>query len=287
MFPGFDLSKLPSLSLSQRNTLPKCPAVYFAVDSENRVLYVGRANNLLARWKDHHRQEQLNRINRRNKIKIAWLICPNELKVLVTTEIYFIELYHPLLNRTPVPAKKITPSELVLQQTLRKLVDLEVVVFGFKPAIGSSPSTVYLKYHMFICRTQFISNTGPINNIIQASNNRKSARLKWREYEITKFNQLKVRSWNTSCNGVNIELSTWKINQVNLGPWKGKQESYSNFRPKLGETAVMQTVAGVEMPTLIESELTNILNKYPFVKETYPGVSMLKHDTIPLLWTKH
>lgn len=226
MFPGFDLSKLPSLSLSQRNTLTKYPAVYFAVDSKNRVLYVGRATNLLARWKDHHWQEQLNRINQKNQVRIAWLSCSNDLKLLASIESYFIELYQPLLNRTPVPAKRITPSELVLQQTLRKLVDLEVVVFGFKPAIGSSPSTVYLKYHMFIRRTQFISNTGPINNIIKASNNRKSARLKWREYERKKFNQGKVRSWNTSCNGVNIELSTWKINQVDLGLWKGKQGTY-------------------------------------------------------------
>jgi len=57
MFSGFDLSKLPYLSLSQRNSLPECPAVYFAVDSKNRVLYVGKAINLLARWKDHHRLE--------------------------------------------------------------------------------------------------------------------------------------------------------------------------------------------------------------------------------------
>lgn len=124
MFPGFDLSKLPSLSLLQRDSLPANPAVYFAVDSENRVLYVEQATNLLARWKNHHRIEQLNRINRRNPIKIAWFICPSELKVLVNTETHFIKFYQPLLNRTPVPAKKITPTELVLQQTLRKLVDL-------------------------------------------------------------------------------------------------------------------------------------------------------------------
>ncbi len=40
MFSGFDLSTLPSLPLSQRNSLPACPAIYFAVDSKNRVLYV-------------------------------------------------------------------------------------------------------------------------------------------------------------------------------------------------------------------------------------------------------
>lgn len=63
MFPGFDLSKLPSLDLSQRNILPVCPAVYFAVDSKNRVLYVGKAINLLARWKDHHRLKHIKPIS--------------------------------------------------------------------------------------------------------------------------------------------------------------------------------------------------------------------------------
>ncbi len=82
MFPGFDLSKLPSLPLSQRNSLPACPAIYFAVDSKNRVLYVGKAINLVARWKDHHRLEQLKRINRKNPIKIAWLTCAHDLKGL-------------------------------------------------------------------------------------------------------------------------------------------------------------------------------------------------------------
>lgn len=93
MFSGFDLSKLPSLSLSQRNSLPECPAIYFAIDLKNRVLYVGKAINLLARWKNHHRQEKLNRINRKNSIKIAWLICSNDLKLLTSTETYFINFY--------------------------------------------------------------------------------------------------------------------------------------------------------------------------------------------------
>lgn len=236
MFPGFDLSKLPSLSLLQRDSLPANPAVYFAVDSENRVLYVEQATNLLARWKNHHRIEQLNRINRRNPIKIAWFICPSELKVLVNTETHFIKFYQPLLNRTPVPAKKITPTELVLQQTLRKLVDLEVVVLGVDPAMGFFPPTLYLKYPIKDYRKQMIyddgmssvsgmSNIGLVNNIIQTNNKRKTARLKWREYENKKISYSKVRSWKTSCNGVNIELS----------PWKAGANSYFCFRPQLGE----------------------------------------------------
>lgn len=151
MFPKFDLSKLPSLFLSQKDSLPKCPSVYFAIDSRNRVLYVGKAINLLSRWKNHHRQEQLNRINRKNKIKIAWLYCSNDLALLANTETYFIEFYQPLLNRTSVSAKTITPAEIVLQQTFRKLAGVSVVVFEIEPATALS-TTIYLKYLIEIDR---------------------------------------------------------------------------------------------------------------------------------------
>lgn len=303
MFSEFNLSKLPSLSLPQRNILPECPAIYFAVDSKNRVLYVGKAINLLTRWKNHHRQEQLNRINRKNKIKIAWLHCSNDLASLANTEAYFIEFYQPLLNRISVSAKTITPAETVLQQTLRKLAGLNVLVFGIEQAMV--PTTIYLKYPISIYEkilitdygindlfeeasqadlvptvrevTKAISNTGPVNNIIQANNKRKSTGLKWREYERGKVYQSKVRSWKTGCNGMNIELSPWKVGQT----------SYMDIQPKLGENAVIQTLAGVEIPILNELGLTNILNNHPFIRASYPRVSILEHDPIPLLWSKH
>lgn len=284
MFPGFDLSKLPYLSWSQRNSLPECPAVYFAVDSKNRVLYVGKAINLLARWKDHHRLEQLSIINRRNPVIIAWLSCSNNPKFLADTESYFINLYQPLLNRTSVPAKKITPAETALQQTLSKLVALNVVVMGFERALDSSLPIVYLKYPFSILKTttdasqvKSITNTGLVSNVIRANNKRTSTNLKWQEYERRKIGQFKVRKWKTNCNGVS----------VNLSPWEVRKGGYLIFSPKVGENAVIQTVAGVEIPTLIESELANILNRYPFVKENYPRISVLEHDPIPLFWSKH
>lgn len=277
MFSNFALYTLPSLPLSQRNSLPECPSIYFAIDSNNRVLYVGKAINLLSRWKNHHRQEQLNRINRKNPIKIAWLICPSELEVLARTETYFIEFYQPLLNQTPVPAKTIKPAEIGLQQSLRKMADLDVVVFGLELAIDSNPPTVYLKYPTGIWREKkYISNTGPINYIIQANNNRKYNKLKWREYERKKFYQFKVRSWKTSCNGVYIDLSPWRV---------GK-ETYLNLGLPKKESAAIKTLAGVEMLVLSELELTKILDKYPFIKENYLRVCALKYDPIPLLWSK-
>ncbi|MBV9385657.1 MAG: GIY-YIG nuclease family protein [Chroococcidiopsidaceae cyanobacterium CP_BM_ER_R8_30] len=284
MFPGFDLSKLPCLSLSQRNNLPECPAVYFAVDSKNRVLYVGKAINLLARWKDHHRLEQLSIINRRNRVVIAWLSCSNNQKALADTESYFINFYQPLFNRTSVPVKKITPAETALRQTLCKLVALDVVVMGFEQALDSSLPIVHLKYPFSILKNDTTigglsskSNTGAVSNVIRANNKRKSTNSKWQEYERRKIGQAKVRKWKTKCNGV----------RINLSPWEASKGVYLYFFPRLGENTIIQTVAGIEIPTLIESELANILNRYPFVKGNYPRISVLEHDPIPLFWSKH
>jgi hypothetical protein len=63
MSRSLDPLQLPSVSLTQRNHLPACSAIYFALDSSNRVLYVGKAKNLASRWKNHHRLHKLKEIN--------------------------------------------------------------------------------------------------------------------------------------------------------------------------------------------------------------------------------
>lgn len=69
MYPDIHLLDLPSFSLLDKDQLPNTSAIYFALDSENRVLYVGQATDLGARWKDHHRFEQLKKMNRKSKIR--------------------------------------------------------------------------------------------------------------------------------------------------------------------------------------------------------------------------
>lgn len=128
MFPGFDLSKLPSLSLSQRISLPECPAIYFALDSRNRVLYIGQATNLVARWKNHHREYHLEEIDKDYPVRIAWQVWNEE--GLNEAEKYLIENFQPLLNGTEVKSPLTIPSEVVLRDFInvfsRRLI---VIVF--------------------------------------------------------------------------------------------------------------------------------------------------------------
>jgi len=61
---------LPSVPLGDRKNLPDCPAIYFVLDSNDAVLYVGRAISLARRWVAHHRTKQL---REGGPTRIAWL----------------------------------------------------------------------------------------------------------------------------------------------------------------------------------------------------------------------
>ena len=108
MYPEINLSSLPSLSLLNKDQLPHCSAIYFLLDCENRVLYVGKARNLCARWKDHHRFEQLKKLNRKSIIKIAGLVGETDKELLdqIVQLWPFIEHQPPglsILEQDPIP----------------------------------------------------------------------------------------------------------------------------------------------------------------------------------------
>ncbi len=258
MYPEIDLSSLPSVSLLNKDILPHCSAIYFLLDSENRVLYIGQATNLCARWKAHHRFEQLKKINRKSNIRIAWLVLNNNKELLDQTERYFIELYQPLLNKTPVPAKKIIPAEIALQKTLIRLSKLNVVILGIASPDNSSLPIVYLKYPVYGRR----GLSGTVSSIFKSDNQRPTG-LRWKKYATRK----KFNFWKTSCNGIIIDVSP----------------SYPLL--PLPSTTKFQTLLGVEMIYIQDPEFTMILETFPFLQEQHPGVSVFKEDPIPRLWT--
>ncbi|MDJ0634921.1 MAG: GIY-YIG nuclease family protein [Xenococcaceae cyanobacterium MO_188.B29] len=65
-----DLSELPSFPLSWKKALPKTSGIYFAIDSEDVIHYIGMSKNINNRWISHHRYEQLLEME---DIKLAWL----------------------------------------------------------------------------------------------------------------------------------------------------------------------------------------------------------------------
>ena len=139
MFPKLDLSKLPSVPLSQKANLDRCSAIYFALDSNNNVLYVGKAINLLFRWRNHHRFEQLSQINRTNLVRLLWWECTLEQQVLTQAEKHFIKVYKPLLNNSIVPTIPKGDFSIVVS----KLATNTIIMGFFKRSYGYELKLAY------------------------------------------------------------------------------------------------------------------------------------------------
>lgn len=91
-----NIAELPSVPLAMRDTLPSCPAIYFALSPSGDVLYIGRANSLFHRWRSHHRTSQL------GGASLAWLSV-TDAQSLPALEREFVNYFHPPLNNSPRP----------------------------------------------------------------------------------------------------------------------------------------------------------------------------------------
>lgn len=85
---------LPSVALEMRSQLPTSPCIYFAIDSQGMVQYIGQSGNLQLRWEYHHRQKQLELMN---GVVIAWLTI-DSLHLLAEIEAALINWFNPPLN---------------------------------------------------------------------------------------------------------------------------------------------------------------------------------------------
>ncbi len=302
---NIELSELPSISLNARQDLPTCSAIYIVIDSLNQVLYVGQASNLQARWQGHHRLEQLNKINKKKLVRIAWVVCnKNQLNRL---ELYCIEKYCPLLNNTSVQQKEITPSQIILHKSLKKIANY-TIVFGIHPRQGDDLSTIVLRYFW-----HGYSGLGKETRIIRRSLkalNKQSSSLKWVEF----IRRIDGGWWKCKCSGYQIELepvptseasvtrrglndymtpvllnlaygklSSFTTEQVNavqkatipLSEYGSSLRSHPNgiIHFPLQSYAQLIKVAGTEMLALTPSQLIEIKESYPDYASLTPILS--------------
>ncbi|NET61300.1 MAG: hypothetical protein F6K47_35790 [Symploca sp. SIO2E6] len=110
---------LPSVSLELRSQLPITPSIYFAIDTQGVIQYIGRSVNPKQRWANHHR---LNEFNEIGGIKIAWLEVNDE-SLLNEIEQALIEYFDPPLNNRAVKAE--LDFQPVIQKRMEELgIDL-------------------------------------------------------------------------------------------------------------------------------------------------------------------
>lgn len=175
---GIKLSELPLVYLLDKDNLPSCAAIYFVSDSKGQILYIGRTINLVERWRNHHRFNQLKRFNRKSCVSISWMTCSSDINTLSNLESSLIELYKPPLNwsRVVAPIRRITPVETALQQSQQMLANLNTMIFGFDPIANEEPPTIYLVYPVYGKRGISGGIRSALRNI-----NKKANALKWKE----------------------------------------------------------------------------------------------------------
>lgn len=254
----FQLDRLSGIDFPKLEQLPETAGIYFVVDDNKNIWYIGKAQNIKARWIGHHRYAQLNRLNQKNHIKILWYRSENDENILTELEKHFINTYHPILNKTKVEVRQITPAELDLRNTLVKIAKY-VIVYGYE---GSSEEfglpSVYLKYD-FLHRNP----ASILRRIFDAVNKRGS--LKWSYYRKLKATPI----WRAKCNGTCIVVGAG--HDINL----------------LMKAAEECTLAGVGLLNISKNDFHKQATGNNMHKDTYhPLIERYTEDIIPLLWTK-
>ena len=254
---GFNLNVLPCVEFVNRAHLPVTSGIYFAIDYNDKIWYIGKAQNLRTRWCGHHRDDQLQKINKKNKLKLAWYTCLSDAKTLARLENYFIDRYHPVLNQTKIQAKKITPAEIELRKTLVKMGKY-VVIFGYEEHSKEfGLPTVHIKYD---CLRR--NPVRSLSTIFDAVN--KKGGLRWSYYWRVKTAPI----WQTKCNGVAIVVSS--------------TDGVTKFMNS-GEEV---TLAGIPLLNISTEDFQKEVAEKDWAETYHPNIRRYTNDPVPLIWSK-
>jgi GIY-YIG catalytic domain len=271
--------QLPSVPLAERKQLPTCAAIYFAIDASNRFLYVGKAKNLAARWRNHHRLHKLEAIDRESSVRIAWQAWNED--DLGEAERSSIARFQPLLNNTEVETPTAIPSEVVLRNFL-KTFSRRLIIFGIKPKTSDQLLEVHLKYDWTDWSSK--GTAAKIKEYIK-QNQDKNTSLKFKRHRYSLFDSFageifrpgsraqrtmarQHRSynnhWELACNGVRFHITP--------------TDSYSEYKEQTQATKL----AGVNFRAIAKEAFAEAHknNDYEFSK-----LSCFTSDPVPLLWS--
>ena len=124
---ALDISSLPSVYLESKSELPRESAIYFAIDSQGNIQYIGRSSDIKQRWMKHHRFSQLTSIG---NIRIAYLCMDAD--ILPSVEKALIEWFRPSLNQ---PISKRIRMTLMVDPSLKKRIDQIAVEQNVHPCV--------------------------------------------------------------------------------------------------------------------------------------------------------
>ena len=131
MLADLEILNLPKVGLEAKELLPKHSGIYYVIDENQLVWYIGKAKNIYKRWqgKAHHRIYQLKQLKHKN-----FSIFYERINIyqLDTREKQQINKYAPHLNNSPVKSKKVRPTETLLRETISKISEFAFIL-GVEP----------------------------------------------------------------------------------------------------------------------------------------------------------
>ena len=131
MIADVEITNLNKTSLETKELLPKYTGVYYVVDENKLIWYIGKAKNINKRWrgKAHHRIFQLKQLKHKDfYIYYEWVNAGE----LDRREKQQIDKYNPQLNSSPVKKRKVRPTETLLQETIATISQFAFVL-GIEP----------------------------------------------------------------------------------------------------------------------------------------------------------
>ena len=108
------ISLLPSLAFEHRQDLDPIPALYFVLNEQREVVYIGQTANLRERWRSHHRARQM----AAGGYRIHWRQIADEDERL-SLEKEAITYLRPLWNRTEIPVADMKRVESYINDVAR------------------------------------------------------------------------------------------------------------------------------------------------------------------------
>jgi predicted GIY-YIG superfamily endonuclease len=139
---SLNISDLPWLPLEEKSAFPNQPAIYFCIDNNDGVQYIGRSVNLKQRWSQHHRYE---RLKRTGSIKIAYLIV-HDVNCLIELEKEAIKIFNPILNNTKEAcrSKTISKQKSYIKNILGEILqDKNITPYKFWKSLKIGQNTAY------------------------------------------------------------------------------------------------------------------------------------------------
>jgi hypothetical protein len=272
--------QLPSVLLKERKTLPTCAAVYFAIDERDRILYIGKARNLLTRWRNHHRLHKLAEIDREVPVRLAWQ--PWSVDDLHELEKSSIQHFQPLLNNTEVETPAVIPSEVVLQGFL-KAFSRRLIILGVEPKTVDRLPNVHFKYDWQDWSAR--GTAAKIKAYIQQHQDQNTS-LKFKRHRHSRFEEFapevfrpgsraqrttarQHRSynnhWEFACNGVVFHVTPT-----------------DDYREHKAQTQTVK-LAGVNFRAITETKFLELQANQSF---EFANLVCYEADLVPLLWRR-